>query len=216
VVELGRRRGDVKLVFLGTAPPNVPAMEREAEARALAASLGVLNRLVFFRDTWVPYAERARYLLEADLGVCAHFDTLETRFSFRTRLLDHFWTSLPTVTTRGDVLAELVARHGLGRTVAAGDVLDWTVALEDLLGDSDLRTRLEPEFEAVRAELVWRKVVRPLVRLAMGRTRPVDRGVSSLALEEWRLRARASLALGGPGAAARRQAVKLARAAVRR
>ena len=49
---------------------------------------------VHFNYDWVPYAERARFLLDADLGVSAHFDTVETRFAFRTRLLDYFWVHL--------------------------------------------------------------------------------------------------------------------------
>jgi glycosyltransferase involved in cell wall biosynthesis len=213
VVGLGERRDDVRLVFLGTTHPTVPAMAREREARALARSLGALNRLVFFRDSWAPYGERGRYLLEADLGVCAHIDSLETRFSFRTRLVDHFWAGLPTITTEGDVLAELVVRHGLGRAVAAGDVAAWVAAIEELLDSADARSRME--FEAVRAELSWPQVVRPLTRLALGTTAPPLGAVRALTLEDRRIRARASLALGGLRGAAGRQARKLTRAAVR-
>ena len=67
-----------------------------------------------FNPGWVPYDEREAYLVEADLGVCAHHDHLEARFSFRTRVLDHFWAGLPSVLTGGDAMGELVERRGLG------------------------------------------------------------------------------------------------------
>ena len=106
VHELSRRRDDVRLYFLGVKHPNpeVPDMAMAAEAVALADELGLRDRVVFFNFGWVPYAERGRYLLDADVAVSAHFDDIETRFAFRTRLLDCLWAGLPVVTTRGDTL----------------------------------------------------------------------------------------------------------------
>ena len=75
-------------------------MAMAAEAVALAEELGLRDRVVFFNFGWVPYAERGRYLLEADVAVSAHFDDIETRFAFRTRFLDCLWAGLPVVTTR--------------------------------------------------------------------------------------------------------------------
>src|SRR5207253_6623849 len=70
----------LRLVFLGTRHPN-PAIGQPAmavRARALAAELGLIDRLVFFRD-WTPYAERRAFLLGADLATSLHLDGLETR-----------------------------------------------------------------------------------------------------------------------------------------
>ncbi len=52
---------------------------------------------MFFNDGWVEYAQRQNFLLEATLGVTTHFDSAETRFSFRTRALDYLWAALPVV-----------------------------------------------------------------------------------------------------------------------
>ena len=122
VAELSRRRPDVKLFFLGVQHPNprVPAMVMTNRAVELAESLGVRDTHVFFNFGWTPYAERVGFLLEADLGISAHFDSVETRFAFRTRLLDYFWARLPIVATGGDVLGDLVEQQGLGRTVGEG------------------------------------------------------------------------------------------------
>ena len=98
-----------------------PARDAEERAQALARELGLLGRVVLFNDGWVPYDERGAWLLQADCAVAAHRDHLETRFAFRTRLLDCFWAGLPIVCTRGDELAERIERDGLGAAVAAAD-----------------------------------------------------------------------------------------------
>ena len=127
VHEIARRRDDVRLYFLGVKHPNpeIPDMAMAGEAVALAEELGLRDRVVFFNFGWVPYAERGRYLLEADVAVSAHFDDIETRFAFRTRLLDCLWAGLPIVTTRGDTLGELIVADGAGQAVDVGDVDGW-------------------------------------------------------------------------------------------
>jgi hypothetical protein len=42
------------------------------------------------------------------VGVSTHRDHLETRLSFRTRMLDYIWAGLPIVCTDGDHFASLV------------------------------------------------------------------------------------------------------------
>src|SRR4051812_36936734 len=135
VAELAARRSDVRLFFLGLRHPNPTAPEMEAARRAVerAEALGLRGRAVFFNEDWVPYEERGAYLLEADLGVSAHFDDVESRFAFRTRLLDCFWAGLPVVTTSGDSMADLVERRSVGRTVPPRDVQAWADTLESLL-----------------------------------------------------------------------------------
>jgi glycosyltransferase involved in cell wall biosynthesis len=160
VSELSRRRSDVKLFFLGVQHPNprVPAMVMTNRAVELAESLGVRDTHVFFNFGWTPYAERVGFLLEADLGVSAHFDSVETRFAFRTRLLDYFWARLPTVATGGDVLGDLVEDKGLGRTVREGDVDGWVDAIEVLLANGEANAN----FDEIRRQFAWPAVVEPL------------------------------------------------------
>jgi glycosyltransferase involved in cell wall biosynthesis len=166
VAELSRRRPDVKLFFLGVQHPNprVPAMVMTRRAVELAAALGVRDTHVFFNFGWTPYAERVGFLLEADLGISAHFDSVETRFAFRTRLLDYFWARLPTVATGGDVLGDLVEAKGLGRTVGEGDVRGWVEAIEDQLEDG----KTDRSFDDVRSRFAWPKVVEPLSAMIDG------------------------------------------------
>ena len=167
VDRLAQQRPDVRLVFLGLRHPNpaVAEMAMERRAHALADELGLRDRVVFFNEGWVPYDVRGRYLLEADLGVSAYFDELETRLSYRTRLLDCLWAGLPAVTTAGDTLGALIEERGLGRTVPPGDVDGWADTLNNLLADSAERERMRGRIAAVRPELVWSHVVEPLRKL---------------------------------------------------
>lgn len=167
VAQLAERRDDVKLYFLGLARPS-PEMAHTAMARQaveLAERLGVRDRSVFFNFGWVPYAERAAYLCDADLGISAHLDTVEARFAFRTRVVDYLWAGLPVVATEGDALAELVHERGLGRAVPHGDADAWAAAIEELLDDEGARSAAREHVEQVRDELAWSRVVEPLARL---------------------------------------------------
>jgi GT2 family glycosyltransferase/glycosyltransferase involved in cell wall biosynthesis len=160
------RRPDLKLFFMGAGHPNkvgVPTMPMANVARSLAEELGLLNETVFFNDGWVPYAERGAYLLEADIGVSAHFDTAETRLSFRTRLLDCIWAGLPVIVSSGDELSALTAELGLGRVVAPRDVEGWAAALLDLAAVEDRRARFAPAFARAQERLRWERTLAPLV-----------------------------------------------------
>src|SRR5439155_7491005 len=113
----------VKLFFMGMAHPNpdVPPMAMTTRAVGLAEELGVRDKSVFFNEGWVPYDERAGYLLEADVGVSTHYRHMETTYAFRTRMLDYIWAGLPVLCTEGDMLADTVTRHDLGEVVPPDD-----------------------------------------------------------------------------------------------
>jgi glycosyltransferase involved in cell wall biosynthesis len=165
LVEEGRR--EFKLVFLGTQHPNpvVSGMGMAERAVAHATSLGLVGKSVFFNDGWVPYAERHRFLLDSDIGVSAHFDNLETRFAFRTRLLDCFWAALPVVCTGGDALGDLVRERRAGLVVPELDVLAWRDAVL-MLADNPLeRSRLRAQMLELREWFTWDRVCVPLARL---------------------------------------------------
>ena len=75
--------------------PDVPEMQMASAARVLAEELDVAGKHVFFNEGWVDYAERQNFLMEATLGVTMHFDSAETRFSFRTALSITFGRPCP-------------------------------------------------------------------------------------------------------------------------
>lgn len=160
VAGLATRRPQVRLVFMGTSP-HAAARVAAAHARDLARDLGLLDRYVFFNEEWVHYSERADWLLEADCAISTQLDHLETRFAFRTRLLDCFWARLPVVCTRGDELADRVERDDLGGVAAIGDVAGVAQALESVLirGRRDYEDRLAAVADSYR----WTNVAAPLI-----------------------------------------------------
>lgn len=156
----------IRLVFMSTGHPNpeIQTMWTQLEARRVSDELGLTGRHVFFHEGWVPYAERADWLLEADIGVSTHFDHVETRFSFRTRILDYLWAGLPVICTAGDTLAGDVERLGIGLTPAAEDVDAVTEALLLLGGDAERRRACAERALAHAATLTWPRVAAPLRR----------------------------------------------------
>ena len=165
VARLAKKRPSVRLYFMGLRHPNpdVPPMQMAIDARALADELGVSGKYVFFNEGWVDYSERQNFLLEANLGVTVHFDSAETRFSFRTRALDYLWAGLPIVATAGDAFAELIEREGLGLTVPAEDPQALEEALARLLGDWELAESCRARVGEVRDRFRWSVVLDPLV-----------------------------------------------------
>ncbi|MCC2308732.1 glycosyltransferase [Cellulomonas chengniuliangii] len=159
------RHPDVRLYFMGLKHPNpgVPDMKIAWELQQLSDELGLTGTHVFFNEGWVPYAERADYLLDGDLGVSTHFHHIETAFSFRTRILDYLWANLPIVATEGDTFATVIDQHGLGATVPPKDVDALEAALETYLFDEAAIARAKANVAAVAQQYTWQNVLEPLV-----------------------------------------------------
>ena len=157
---------EVRLVFMSTGHPNpdIQQMWTLAEARRVSAELGLTGAHVFFNETWVPYEERADWFLAADVGVSCHFDHVETRYSFRTRILDHFWAGLPTICTSGDTLADVISARQLGVTVPAEDADALAAVIGQLVADSGFRAECGGRVREYARQLTWEIAARPLLR----------------------------------------------------
>ena len=134
---------EIKLFFLSSTHfnPEVPEMKAASDALEAAERLGLTGRTVFFNESWVDYETRADYLLDADIGVSTHVWHAETRFSFRTRILDYLWAGLPIVATDGDAFADLIRERGLGIIVPPGDPASIATAITALLENADAARR---------------------------------------------------------------------------
>jgi len=157
-------RPNVRLYFPGPRHPYrefVPDMAMRGSAVQLSDDLGLTGKHVFWGD-WVPYHERQNYLTEADVGCSLHFETVESYFAFRTRVLDYVWASLPMVVTRGDATSELVERYGLGLVVDYMDVVGVTDAILQLL--STPKDHFRDRFAQAQHERSWDHCAGPLVR----------------------------------------------------
>ncbi|HKA93822.1 MAG TPA: glycosyltransferase [Acidimicrobiia bacterium] len=176
VDKLRRRLPEVRLYFLGLRHPNpqVGEMKMADDAVALAEELGLVGTNVFFNEDWVEYDDRQNYLLESDIGVSTHLDHVETEFSFRTRLLDYLWASLPIVATAGDSLAALIESSDIGVTVPAGDVDALEAALFRLLDDEELNRSCRTAIERVVPSYRWSTVLEPLLEFCRAPSRAPD------------------------------------------
>lgn len=157
----------LRLCFFAGNRPGPPGTLIEASrparrARALAETLGVLDRSVIFLDTWVPYDRRGDYLAEADAGISAHHPGIETHLAFRTRLLDYLWARLPLICTEGDSLGQTITSTGAGVTLESGDLQGWMAAFRRLAQDAAWRASCRAAAETLARQWTWAQVVRPL------------------------------------------------------
>ena len=176
-IDIARHRvPEIKLLFMGVKHPNpaVPEMRMVGEAHRLARRLGLFGTHVIFNEEWVAYEDRQNFLLEADLGVSTHLDHIETTFSFRTRILDYLWASLPIVCTGGDSFGEVVENEGLGRTVPAEDVDALVAALIEVLSDDELAGQMRDNVARVANDYRWSKALEPLIEFCRDPHRAPD------------------------------------------
>ena len=158
----------LQLVVMGMTHPESAWAEPAASValRARAGELGMLTPggPVVLLDGWVPYAQRHRYLLEADTAVSAHHNNLETRFSFRTRFLDQLWCGLPTLTTAGGELTDRMINAGAASAVAS-DPRAWATALIEFAADPQRRATMSAAAAALAQDYRWSSVAEPLAGL---------------------------------------------------
>jgi glycosyltransferase involved in cell wall biosynthesis len=161
IAELAKRRPRIRLVFMAVSTEDL-SREADAEARALASELGVLDRNVFFNDSWVPYGERGPWMTTADCALICHRAGLEARFCFRSRVLDCYWARLPVVSVSGDLFSDEIEREDLGATAPPGDPVALAAAIEKVLQRG--RASYEADFERVAGRYRWSQAALPLVR----------------------------------------------------
>ncbi len=144
------------------------------QTRQLSDELGLTDTHVFFNEGWVAYDDRQNFLLEADIGVSTHLDHVETEFSFRTRILDYLWASLPVVATGGDSFGDIIDEYGVGLTVAPGDVDALEAALFRLLDEPELAQSCRDASARLAEDYRWSKVLLPLIEFCRTPRRAPD------------------------------------------
>ncbi|PYX92502.1 MAG: glycosyl transferase family 1 [Acidobacteria bacterium] len=164
VAEAAKQQPNIRLVFLGAQDPNPNnrPMSMAEESRSLARELGLLDKHVFFYPVWAPYEQRQNFLLEADVGISAHPASVESRYAFRTRVLDYIWAGLPMILSQGDYFGDFVVRE-VGPALPPGDVMAWKEAILALADNPDLRQEMRSRLQALAPRFYWEAVAAPLV-----------------------------------------------------
>jgi len=166
LVRIKSQRDDIKVYFPGLRPPSPDSRKMAVVEDFLAEArrLGLLETSVFLNPDWTPYEQRADYLLEADAGISLHKDSMETRFAFRTRMLDYLWACLPIIASKGDSWADIIEREGLGITVHSGDVDGVVNAILKMAEDKELRAACRRHALPVAEAYQWDSLAENLVR----------------------------------------------------
>jgi glycosyltransferase involved in cell wall biosynthesis len=164
----------VRAYFMGILRPGSSELAPAAlEVMALSDELGLTGTVVFFND-WTPFDRRQDVYLDATAVVSLHHAHLESRFSFRTRLLDALWGRVPILCTNGDVVAGIVEELQLGVTVPPDDVDAVAQALRDLVADPALLERARGHLELAAPAYEWSHAVKPLAHWLERPTRRAD------------------------------------------
>ncbi len=163
--EVSKQEQKIKLFFMGTRHPNplLPEMEIYPKILSLTKELGLFEKFVFFGKDWVPYEERANYLLESDCGVSTHLAHIESRFSFRTRMTDYIWCGLPTIATEGDYFSEKIKEKEGGIIVPEKDPGALADAILKMYRDQSFRKRCSEAMKKMEDAYRWSEVAKPLI-----------------------------------------------------
>ena len=164
IADLSKKYSNIKLVFYGTSHPNkdIGTPKNVTRAINLAKQLNVYQTNVIFYEGWVPASERADFLLDADVAISTHLKSLETRYAFRTRILDHFWAKLPTIATKGDWFTEYIENNRLGIGVDYKDIEDVKSAILEM-SKQDRRDEICKNISQIRNSWRWKSTTKPLV-----------------------------------------------------
>jgi glycosyltransferase involved in cell wall biosynthesis len=163
--KVSERRKDIKLFFLGIKHPN-PQVKELALVNStveLARKLELEGSKIFFNFGWVEYDERQNFFLESDAGIITHPEHIETRFAFRTRILDYIWAGLPVISTEGDVLSEMIDKEELGLTVKAADVDGLADAIVRLAEKKSEYNKYKKNIRNISGDFEWEKVCKPII-----------------------------------------------------
>ena len=164
---LAAKRNDIKLFFLGVKHPNprVKAMKAATEAYDYAKKQGLLDKFIFMNFDWMPYNDRTNYLLQSAIGVSTHFNNAETRFSFRTRVLDYLWAELPMILTRGDTFADLCQRKNLGVVVDYENPSEIAEAIEKIVDNRQLSDEMKKNIAETKKGFYWQNIAADIAKI---------------------------------------------------
>jgi glycosyltransferase involved in cell wall biosynthesis len=169
IEEISRTRQDIKLIFLGVKHPSpeIKTMAMAQQTIDYCRDKKLTDRFVFFNFDWTPYAQRIAFLERADVGISTHFDNLETRFAFRTRILDYLWADLPMVATKGDAMADLIDRHDLGLLVDYQDSHGMALSITKLIDSPELYQEIVENIQSVKPRFYWSTICDNIARLIL-------------------------------------------------
>jgi glycosyltransferase involved in cell wall biosynthesis len=159
---LSRLDAGVRLLIVRNPNPDSTPQRRFGEVERECRRRGWWGERVRAID-WVPADRRHDLLREVDALVATHRPGLETDLAMRTRFLDALAVGCPAVTTAGGSVSRLLAGHGAGWVVPAGDAGAVAASLAEVLAGGPEVDARRARGLALAAEFAWERVLAPLV-----------------------------------------------------
>jgi glycosyltransferase involved in cell wall biosynthesis len=101
--------------------------------------------------------------MEADIGVSTHLNHLETRYAFRTRMLDYLWASLPILCTKGDSFAALIEKEKAGVVVTFECEEAIKRGILEIVDHPEKMKGMEESSSKIAQDFTWSQVTKPLL-----------------------------------------------------
>lgn len=157
---------NIKLLFMGIpkqAKLNDPKYNKVKSTIKISNDLGLTGKNVIFNDEWIDYDIRHEYLLECFAGISLHYKNLETKYSFRTRILDYLWCNLPFITSNGDYLSKLCENNKLGLNAEYENPEDIAEKILELASNEILYKEAKKNILKVSSDYRWDNVCLDLI-----------------------------------------------------
>lgn len=162
---LSERGSKARLFFLSGSNRTERSSENDPveKVEALAKSLGLLGKSIFFNTGSVSPDNLAPWLEHCRAGILANPNSLEALSSWRTRYLDLLWAGKPLVVAGSDPLGTRMVDAGCALRVAAGSRADLADAIERLAGDASAAIEMGAKAAGLAGELGWRRNLSPFL-----------------------------------------------------
>lgn len=118
----------LKVVFMGKSPKDT---KYASQVKKMGNIDEVKDSLVFTGS--VPFKQRSKYYLQADVAINIPSSSIEDELSVRTRVIDYLWASLPTVTPANDEYSSIIVNNGGGFAYKATDPLSLAQTIKKLI-----------------------------------------------------------------------------------
>lgn len=152
-----------KFVLVGGKNPynNHPDFVRQYnQVRDYFEKSNLLDKSVYMVD-WVDFKDRINYYLGADAVISLNQPGEENVYSWRTRVMDYVWGSIPMLTNGGDPLSDYLLEKNAAIQISttSESIADKITELKDTELLEDTRRNLGK----IREEFYWEKVVIPIL-----------------------------------------------------
>lgn len=166
VMEKLKASKDIKLIFQGFEHPYKKQKRAEEAEKTyiLAQKHNLANKNVFFNNTWIPYEERANYLLEANASITLRKNILESEYLIKTRYWDNFWSNLPMLINNFDISSDIIQNNGLGVVLKKEDPSYIAKEINDLKNNKQKYLKIRENLKKHRnVALDWQNCLQPLI-----------------------------------------------------